>query len=524
MRFALPRIAVLLHLSLLVVYLAWARGGAARLGLYLPLLWLVPGLLEMTLLFPPLRKHETEAEARSRVRRQLVKDPLFHIGLALLLFMALQLLNGPRVSVFDTTRGQWMLAAAPVPWLPFCMQRGEAAQGLFWFGTSWAAMLAVRHGLTRKARINLIEIVVLSAGLLALFGLVQYASGTNRMFWTLPMTTPFFATFSYAGHAGAFFAISFLASGGLLIAACADEASRARVWRLSVATLLNLLGATFALAYGPLLIVWIGVALGTVYALFHLLPLQEGSVRLRTFAAILLTGGILAFLHFVAYPDNAVHARTRQLLTGDYRAGGWVQERETLRRVALRVWRHHPLYGVGTWGFRQQAGMYLDGDEWTRLRTDDPLTCHSDPLQFLCELGVLGVGLLLAGLAVLAAPVAARLKYAVLSAGGTGRTWQQRFPPAAVGTLCALLTAFVLGAYDLPFRNPLILLVWCMLLAALPSLLPKPQAVVVAAAGEYASPEAGTRAGTSHRHAHGSSRQRHERQMATARRATDPQT
>ncbi len=479
MRVQLPKIAVLLHLVLLVVYLSWARAGAFRLDVYLPLVWLVPGLLEMVLLFPPMRRNETPEEARVRARRQIGRDPLFYIGLALLLFIALQSLNGPRLPRFDSVLGEWRLTPAPWPGLPFCLHRGEALQGLFWFGTAWAGALAVRHGLSRRAKTLLLELLVMAAALLAAFGLLQYGAGARALYWVLPMQGRFFATFSYPNHAGAFFTMMFFVAGGLLIAARAEEdAAQWRLWSLALALLLNLLGATFTLAYGALLLVWGGLLLGTIYACAFLLPLLQGSTRLRFLAALTLTAGALAFLHFVAYPENAVHRRTGALLSGSWRAGGWQEERAVLRSAAVQVWRHNPCFGVGIWGFRHQAGLYLTDDDWSIMRTQAPQTCHNDYLQFLCELGLLGAGLLLAAIIVLLLPVAARLRedWSVRAEAGVARIpWLQRMPPAAVGAICGATSVALLAGRDLPFRNPLILLVWCLLLAALPGLLPKPR-------------------------------------------------
>lgn len=477
MRFQLPKIAVLLHLVSLVVYLSWARAGAARLDVYLPLIWLTPGLLEMVLLFPPVRRRESAAEARARARRALARDPLFYLGLGLLLFIAVQCLNGPRVPIFDSVLGQWRLGPAPWPGMPFCLRRGEAVQGLFWFGTAWAGALAVRHGLSRRAKTRLLALLAGAAALLAAFGLLQYGAGARALYWVLPMTGPFFATFAYPNHAGAFFTMMFFVSGGLLIAARAEGAPRWRLWAMALSLLLNLLGATFSLAYGPLLLVWVGVLLGTVYAVAYLLPLLEGSERLRFLAALVLTAGVLAFLHFVAYPENAVHRRTGALVSGAWREGGWQAERTALRRAAVQTWRHNPVYGVGTWGFRHQAGHYLSNDDWAIMRTDDPLTCYNDYLQFLCELGLVGGGLMLAALAALLLPVAARLRSAWPSraAAGVARVpWVRRLPPVVPGVLCGAGSVALLACGDLPFRNPLILLVWCLLLAALPGLLPRP--------------------------------------------------
>lgn len=495
MAFALSKVAVLLHLVLLVVYVVCVPADVFGAGVYLPLLLLAPSLLEMTLLFPPARRRETADEARARTGRALRRDPLLFIGAAGLLLLAVQVLNGPREIVFDAAAGQWRLATTRFPWLPFCMNRQEAAQGLWWFGTVWMALLAVRHGLSRKARARLLEALTVVAAALALLGLLQHAASATRLYWLWPVQGPFFATFGRPDHAGAFFAMMFLAGGGLLIDGRRQNVSRARLWRRALAMLLNLLGATFALADGPLLLAWAGAFAGLVYGLAVLLPALDGPERLRTLAAVVITAGALAFLHFVAYPDNAVHARVAGLLDGSRAADGRLEERAVLRRVAVRIWKSHPLFGAGIGGFRHQAGLHLDNDEWLLVSTDDPASCHNDYLQYLCELGLAGAGLLLAALGVLISPVALRLKPAFApgreAAGISRRPFVQRLPPAAAGVLCALAGVALLAWFDLPFHSFPVLLVWSMLLALLPALLPAPRPAAAHSAGETTATSAG---------------------------------
>ena len=218
MRLTLAKIAVLLHVALLVIYLSWARGGSSP-ALYLPLLLLVPGLTEMVLMFPPRRRQETAEQARARVRRQLMRDPILYLGFGLLLFVGVQVLNGPCRLVFNDLTEAWTFAPPPFPGLPFCVNRGEAGQAFFWFATALAAVLAVRHGLSRRAKVLLLDVLSLSRALLSLLGLLQYATAAEGMFWVIPLPARFFATFSYPNQAAAFFSLMFLVSGGLLIAA-----------------------------------------------------------------------------------------------------------------------------------------------------------------------------------------------------------------------------------------------------------------------------------------------------------------
>ena len=48
----------------------------------------------------------------------------------------------------------------------------------------------------------------------------------------------------------------------------------------------------------------------------------------------------------------------------------------------------------------------------------------------------------------------------------------QRIPPVAVTGLAALLGVAIMGCYDMSFRDPLVILIWFMLLALLPGVIP----------------------------------------------------
>ena len=210
---------------------------------------------------------------------------------------------------------------------------------------------------------------------------------------------------------------------------------------------------------------------------------------------VLVTLAVLAFLHFIAYPGNVLHTRIQSLVSGQALHSGWRGERQALCGAAWRIFKDYPAYGTGTWGFRHEAGRFLDDEDWDRIvsGTQNPITCHCDPLQFLCELGLVGTGLMLLVLVMLLVPVCRKL-YRLLAATPAqskliSESRLRRISPAAAGCLAALLGAALAGFYGMPFRDPLNLLVWCMLLAVMPGLLPIPSDLAGGTAPQSTSPE-----------------------------------
>ena len=88
------RYGVAIHVALMVVYSAWARGGSSPAYIW-ALPWLCLGLLEIMLLLPPARRGETPQGAVKRMLSGIFLDPVTYIGIALVGFLVIQWLNGP---------------------------------------------------------------------------------------------------------------------------------------------------------------------------------------------------------------------------------------------------------------------------------------------------------------------------------------------------------------------------------------------------------------------------------------------
>lgn len=481
MRFVLSKSAVLIHLALLVIFLASGACRPSALKSYLPLLWLALSVIEMVLLFPPARKDETVQECRRRVRRHFFRDPVFHAGVIGIAFILCQTLNGPRQMGYDSTAMAWLAGLPPLAALPSCFNRSEAFQAFFWLLPAWTAILAIRHGLTRRGKLRLLNILVSVSALLALFTLIQHGRGVSYRLWGQACTPDHYGIFGYRGFAGAFFGMMFLVSAGLLIANVADSAASRPRRLLFAAMLLNLVSAAFTREYSALLLVGCGGLAAFIYAFAYLRRVVAWAYQIRCLSALLATLAALSFLHFIAYPENSLHARIHNLVSGRALQSGWRGERQALCGAAWRIFETYPAYGVGTWGFRHEAGRFLRDADWNRVvsGTQTPITCHCDPLQFLCELGLVGTGLMLLVFMLLLVPacrsLVRRLAAEPVQAESSGTARLDRVLPVAVGCLAACGGTAVIGFFDMPFRDPLNLLVWCMLLAVIPGLLPLPR-------------------------------------------------
>jgi O-antigen ligase len=433
---------------MLLLYPAWLRGGT-YIPCQPPLVWI--GLAILLCLI---------ASARSRVQGWrnlfLLTEPIFYFGIGFLALLIIQWANAGRQLVFDTAQAKWIYTLPPVPWLPSAITRKEAGEMLVWFFPAWALLLALRSGFFgRRTLKHLYVLMAGNAALVALFGIVQYLSGTHSIYWIQPLDCPFFASFGYANHAGAFFTLMFAISAGLLSRRFVTKqfGGRAR-WLvlLTVCALLNFLGANLSLSRAAILLVWSLAAFVVLYTLLKTWATLRPVQKLNVIAAVAATALLAAFL-VAATAKKEIGKELSTLHPGDRSANVIGGEWGLLRQAAFKMWQEHPGFGVGGWGFRYLLGWYIPPDQWHEIRVGDA-SVHNDTLQFLAEFGSVGSGFMTATVLVLLVPALKK------------RPWEKPLPLIA---LLGLGATFVHSMIDLPFRSPAILYSWLAILAVLPA-------------------------------------------------------
>lgn len=468
---------VVFHVFAIAACLSWVHGGT-RAEHLAGVPWMSLLALEWLLLLPPVLRGETLADARSRVWRALVRDPLLYVGVVLTLFLVVQWANGGGSVVFNAQTGLAVPQAPPFPRLPWCVERGEAVQLLYWFPPACAAALAVRHGMTRRGRRLLLHLLLWNGALLALFGFVENLSGATSLYWITPLPGYFFASFGYPNHAGAYFALLFAVGAGSWCQAVTggEATARGRRWIVLVPALLCLAAVWASRSRTAIVLATILLLAGGVYMLGHMWRRigLAGRVQAMAFAGAVLAAG--ALVYYVIYPHNPVRTKMDEIdFTSPHAVLNVVAERGFLVPLAIAVWRDHPWFGVGGWGFRSFVAQYMDKAERPRL-FHGAANVHNDGAQFLAEHGVIGCSLLLALAALLIVPCVRGMRRACpvpLREDELDKPprWCRILPGPLflfAGAVCTVLHSLV----DLPFRCPAVLLVWVLVLGCLPALLP----------------------------------------------------
>lgn len=463
------RFGVALHVALMVIYSSWARGGSSPYYLW-ALPWLALGVIEIMLLMPPSGKTDTPRVATSRLIKNIFMDPITYLGLFLVGYLTVQWLNGPLELVEDSAApAGWKYTDPPWPSMPFSVDTGHALQVLLWFIAVVTAVIAVRHAMKPSARYFILKLFVANGALLSVLGFLQAFTCPGKLYWFRQMHVYYFSTFGYPNHAGTFFMMTTALCMGLLIRALGDTENKRGVPWLLAAFFLNAAGIYGSLCRAAILLGTVMIAVGFIYGIIYL---WRKIPKLQILAA-LIVAAVLAIIItiFAITPGSPLKKELDTIDFTNIAASIQKSDREELANTALAIWQDHPWTGVGGWGFIHYVGLYMPEEKWDYLKSSGRANVHNDPLQFLCEHGMIGAGLMLAIVIALLIHAFVRLgnvKRATDSATGQPASWGASVSPCVWAVFAATGAMLVHSCIDLPFRSITNTLIWFISLACLP--------------------------------------------------------
>lgn len=406
-------------------------------------------------LFPVCQKGESMGEARQRVWRGVVRDPLLYFGLLCTLFFLLQAINGPRMLTYYSFENYWGYDLPPVPWLPSGVALDESAQLLTWFTPAIVAALAVRHAMDAKRRRIMLRLVVWNAAFLSLLGVIHVYFGWKKIYGVIDIKTQFFSVFGYPNHAGAFFTFALVLAMGFWL----NERELLTPWAdLLLVAVMIIFAATIMCLSRTSILMGLGVIVfGGLYAFRRV----WSSLTLGNRIIVPFISLFFVTLSWVAmfgnYPGNPVRRELATLSVEEVFGQVWNRAFEMLVPSAIAIWRDNQWYGVGGWGFRHFVPLYLNTEQHNKLFVG-AANVHNDFFNFLAEHGTIGLTLLiLVGLA-LVVPLWRSLPSQNMS------TAANRVLRGF--TMVALLLLLCHSAIDLPFRCPAIIQMTFITLAA----------------------------------------------------------
>jgi O-antigen ligase len=351
-----------------------------------------------------------------------------------------------------------------VEWLPSSAAPAQTvAAGSLLAALLFQAAVVYRVVQRRRTVQLLLGLICFNTTLLAVAGTMAHLLGAERILGLQPAPEPyFFATFVYKNHWSAFALLSLCSAIGLLFTYRVRSLEEQRQSRGSPLPLFIAMAALIAVTIplkesrsgttllAVVLLALLGRAAG--WALTHR-RLSVGQ-RLGTIGGIAALGiGFGWFTYSLAEPAiRGGIARTEQQVDA-YRTQQQWEIRFYINRDTWNMAQARPWWGWGL-GTYPQVIPAFQGDEFRHPRTGELrnrfIDAHNDWLQFLAELGWIGLGLLILP------PLLAWARYVVTRKGDSTSRW----------TLfgCALILVYAAG--DFPFQNPAVFAAFAILFAA----------------------------------------------------------
>lgn len=498
--------ALLKTLSLLLVAapvlaFAWAYGGARADALARVMPWASLVCAAGCLLLPQRHPGEGWGASVRRVLLAAVRDPFFWTALLLVAYLLMPLFN---VALSPTRDAAAIDAGAnPFPacrWLPFCVSAAAGARApehmgvVWWFVPALLTAFGVRRALSRAGKRAFLELLVWNAAALAVFGFVQAVTGAQFPYWETLLSpegvplrpVPFFSVFGYPNMGGAFFCFATALSLGIWcyrIGGVESDSMRVKSDRAVhpflaahypvLAVALNLGAVIATRSRGAIILAAALVAIFVFYVLLRAFSGNDWHRGQRFRSAVTTLALLLGFLAAVYVYAPADVGRELRSLSAAEVASRVSGKAEYHTRVATTIMRDFPFFGVGGWGYRHFAPVYMAPEDLRRGVAAGGANVHNDYLQFLVEHGLVGFGLMVACVWLLMRPtvrVWKRLFLQALAAGrsGMGASSQVVFAVRApvLWTFLGAIALMVHAFGDCPLRSAAVLSAF---LAALPA-------------------------------------------------------
>jgi len=418
-------------------------------------LWL--SLLGLTwLVMEPSRiGDEMLHDARRRVFRAAVRDPVLWVLLTVVAFTAVRYLNGGVAMAYDSETGNWFLRAPSMPWFPGAVSGVGGTE----FAVSVALFVVVmgcRLALGRSARQ---AFLVLLSALMGIFGLaLAYlhfdGSEVVRSLAAFRVDVPM--------HVGMVFGL------GVLTTTVAMMSSFELAWRASILLLiLSLAGNLAALViFAP---AWTVVAflvaacLLFVFAFVYAKLTMSGNNEFKYLVGVGL-GVVLAGVVAVGVvTEKPLLEKVESVRQGVVLPQEYATVRTALSDVSKRVWKVHPWVGSGLGSFPLAVRFVATREDW-RAIPPEAVCAPNGYWQFLVERGIVSAFVVLCPLFFLLFTYFCRLLAGV----------RMRLPsPSAWLGMVALTVVLVLTATDCSFFYPGVTLLTAAILAVSANAFPK---------------------------------------------------
>ena len=414
-------------------------------------------------MLPRTQKRASSNEDKSPVRSwplsPVIHSSVFWAGVIFLLYAAVQGLN-PAWHYFSNAESWWLEPATPVSWLPSSVEapfaKSNPWRALTIFVSFTLLLSSIWAGFSRRKSYHLLWVAVMAnATVLALLGIAQRLLGADRIFGLYkPSNRAFVSSFIYPNHAGCYFNLMLGLAAGMAWwhhqrSNRCIEGPGAAAAATSVAICCSSLVLISCSRVSIVLMMVFTVIVGG--ALLFRLVRRNGPIGRRQ-ESIPLIMTLTAFLcvGFVVLSSDKLRERFAIVASSPVAAD---QDRSFARQAARDMFADHWMFGWGAGSFRYGFTKYVKfypaiyySDNGGRRTWEH---AHSDPLEFLCEFGVLGLLPLVYILIQVAWKIA------------RSRVWRN---PLTIPIVCAVALVIFHSWFDFVFQCPAVLLTWGVML------------------------------------------------------------
>lgn len=478
----LAKYILFFHVAAFIVALGWIHGGT-RPDWLLPVVpWMALLMLQWLLMCPQPKKDELLLASRQRIWDFLKRDPLTYVALAFTVLLIIPFFNIAQEPLLDEATQQWEVFAPPVKWLPFTTDIYRHGIVLLWFIPVMIAVLAVKHGLLKRTKRILLEVICWNGAALALLGFAQLAFKATAILGLTPLDTYFFSVFGYVNVGAAYFTLIGALCFGLWFQQAVEDANLAAVstldpdeiqsplvtHRMLFPMVLCFAGAIATLSRAAILLCVLLFAFFVFYSLAYIWKRISLGLRISILSGLSALVFSMAVLFFALKLEGlkkelstiTVHAVVERVFgTGYYHV-----------RVSKGILADYPLFGVGGWGYPVYQRVYMTPEDYKQMQIIGGSNVHNDMFQFLSEHGYVGFGLMMAfALPVVISLLRETLRFCRVKPSGSNTSresktfsWFYRMPPVVVAVFAGTTATVIHSFGDLPFRSPAVLVVWLL--------------------------------------------------------------
>jgi hypothetical protein len=475
------------HVAALIIALGWIHGGT-RPDWLLPVVpWMTLAILLWFLLCPQPKKDEFVLESRERIWKLVKRDALTYIALVFTVILIIPFFNVAQEPILVKDTQQWQVFPPPVKWLPFTPDIRRHVIVLLWFIPAMITVVAVKHGLLKRAKRILLEVICWNGAALALLGFVQLACKATSILGLTRLDSYFFSVFGYVNVGAAYFTLIGALSFGLWMQQAAEDANLTAISTLepdemqsAYVTHRMLLPAVFCFAGAISTLSRAGILLCIVlFVFFVIYGLAFIWKRITLGVRISILSGISGLIFSIVILFFALKLEGLKTELSTITASAVIERvmgsGQNHIIVTKKIIADNPLFGVGGWGYPVYQRAYMTPEQLKSMQIVGGSNVHNDMMQFTVEHGYIGFGLMIGFVLLLVIPLGRELvQFCRLSSSGfTGMFyWFYRMPPVVVA-IFAGTTATVLHSFgDLPFRSPAVLVVWLVAIACATAWIP----------------------------------------------------